>query len=155
MSFICHFHVLFVLVHELMLKKKLQIKDIMRIAAGVTGVKFMNGHGVAYRDLNTQRILLDKHGNACLGDMGIVTACKSVGEAMEYETDGYRWLAPEVCIILIYKSLIKCHHTSSTYRSIGHNLIPFPAPSAQTLFQTLVIIRSHNASSTSPITVQL
>ncbi|XVF16050.1 hypothetical protein REPUB_Repub09cG0208000 [Reevesia pubescens] len=85
-------------VHDLMLKnKKLQIKDIMRIAADVAeGVKFMNDHGVAYRDLNTQRILLDKHGNACLGDMGIVTACKSVGEAMEYETDGYRWLAPEI-----------------------------------------------------------
>ncbi|XP_022739415.1 G protein-coupled receptor kinase 1-like [Durio zibethinus] len=85
-------------VHDLMLKnKKLQIKEIMRIAADVAeGVKFLNDHGVAYRDLNTQRILLDKHGNACLGDMGIVTACKSVGEAMEYETDGYRWLAPEI-----------------------------------------------------------
>ncbi|XVF18165.1 hypothetical protein REPUB_Repub10bG0188900 [Reevesia pubescens] len=85
-------------VHDLMLKnKKLQIKEIMRIAADVAeGVKFINDHGVAYRDLNTHRILLDKHGNACLGDMGIVTACKSVGEAMEYETDGYRWLAPEI-----------------------------------------------------------
>ncbi|KAJ6299240.1 hypothetical protein OIU76_020248 [Salix suchowensis] len=60
------------------------------------GMKFMNDHDVAYRDLNTQRILLDRHGNACLGDMGIVTACKSMGEAMEYETDGYRWLAPEI-----------------------------------------------------------
>ncbi|XP_007046468.2 PREDICTED: uncharacterized protein LOC18610629 isoform X2 [Theobroma cacao] len=85
-------------VHDLMLKnKKLQIKEIIRIAADVAeGVKFMNDHGVAYRDLNTQRILLDKHSNACLGDMGIVTACKNVGEAMEYETDGYRWLAPEI-----------------------------------------------------------
>ncbi|CAJ1970666.1 unnamed protein product [Sphenostylis stenocarpa] len=85
-------------VHDLMWKnKKLQNKDIVRIAVDVAeGIKFMNDHGVAYRDLNTQRILLDKHGNACLGDMGIVTACKSVGEAMEYETDGYRWLAPEI-----------------------------------------------------------
>ncbi|KAA3459096.1 receptor like protein kinase S.2-like [Gossypium australe] len=85
-------------VHDLMLKnKKLQIKEIMRIAADVAeGIKFMNDHGVAYKDLNTQRILLDKHGNACLADMGIVTACKSVSEAMEYETDGYRWLAPEI-----------------------------------------------------------
>ncbi|XP_027331148.1 fibroblast growth factor receptor 2-like [Abrus precatorius] len=85
-------------VHDLLLKnKKLQTKDILRIAVDVAeGIKFMNDHGVAYRDLNTQRILLDRHGNACLGDMGIVTACKSVGEAMEYETDGYRWLAPEI-----------------------------------------------------------
>ncbi|KAJ0084913.1 hypothetical protein Patl1_31034 [Pistacia atlantica] len=85
-------------VHDLMMKnKKLQTKEIIRIAADVAeGIKFMNDHGVAYRDLNTQRILLDRHGNACLGDMGIVTACKSVGEAMEYETDGYRWLAPEI-----------------------------------------------------------
>ncbi|KAB2074953.1 hypothetical protein ES319_A07G186000v1 [Gossypium barbadense] len=85
-------------VHDLMLKnKKPQIKEIMRIAADVAeGIKFMNDHGVAYKDLNTQRILLDKHGNACLADMGIVTACKSVSEAMEYETDGYRWLAPEI-----------------------------------------------------------
>ena len=71
----------------------------------------MNDHGVAYRDLNTPRILLDRHGNACLGDMGIVTACKSVGEAMEYETDGYRWLAPEVCpysftLVLFSKILV-------------------------------------------------
>ncbi|KAJ6948670.1 serine/threonine-protein kinase [Populus alba x Populus x berolinensis] len=85
-------------VNELMLKnKKLQTKEIVRIATDVAeGIKFMNDHGVAYRDLNTQRIMLDRHGNACLGDMGIVTACKSMGEAMEYETDGYRWLAPEI-----------------------------------------------------------
>ncbi|XP_011003595.1 PREDICTED: probable LRR receptor-like serine/threonine-protein kinase At1g12460 [Populus euphratica] len=85
-------------VNELMLKnKKLQPKEIMRIATDVAeGMRFMNDHGVAYRDLNTQRILLDRHGNACLGDMGIVTVCKSMGEAMEYETDGYRWLAPEI-----------------------------------------------------------
>ncbi|KAM7496413.1 hypothetical protein LguiA_020827 [Lonicera macranthoides] len=78
-------------------KKNLQTKEITRIATDVAeGIKFMNDHGVAYRDLNTQRILLDRHGNACLGDMGIVAACKSGGEAMEYETDGYRWLAPEI-----------------------------------------------------------
>ncbi|XP_038705214.1 probable LIM domain-containing serine/threonine-protein kinase DDB_G0287001 isoform X2 [Tripterygium wilfordii] len=84
--------------NDLMLKsKKLQTKEIIRIAADVAeAMRFMNDHGVAYRDLNTQRILLDRHGNACLGDMGIVTACKSFGEAMEYETDGYRWLAPEI-----------------------------------------------------------
>nr|XP_043622893.1 serine/threonine-protein kinase STY46-like [Erigeron canadensis] len=77
--------------------KKIQVKEIVRIASDVAeGVKFMNDHGVAYRDLNTQRILLDKNGNACLGDMGIVSACKNTGEAMEYETDGYRWLAPEI-----------------------------------------------------------
>lgn len=86
-------------VHDLMLKnKRLQTKEIIRITVDVAeGMKFMNDHGVAYRDLNTQRVLLDRHGNACLGDMGIVTVCKNVGEAMEYETDGYRWLAPEVC----------------------------------------------------------
>lgn len=90
-------------VHDLMMKsKKLQTKEIIRIGIDVAeGLKFMNDHDVSYRDLNTQRILLDKHGNACLGDMGIVTACKSVGEAMEYETDGYRWLAPEVCILTL------------------------------------------------------
>ncbi|KAM0040613.1 putative dual-specificity kinase TKL-Pl-7 family [Helianthus debilis subsp. tardiflorus] len=77
--------------------KKIQMKEVIRIAADVAeGIKFMNDHGVAYRDLNTQRILLDKNGNACLGDMGIVSACKNAGEAMEYETDGYRWLAPEI-----------------------------------------------------------
>lgn len=85
-------------VHDLILKsKKIQMKEIIRIVSDVAeGIKFMNDHGVAYRDLNTQRILLDKRGNACLGDMGIVSACKSVSEALEYETDGYRWLAPEV-----------------------------------------------------------
>lgn len=85
-------------VHDLMLKhKKLQIKDVMRITIDVAeGIKFLIDHGIAYRDLNTQRILLDRQGNAYLGDMGIVNACNSTGEAMEYETDGYRWLAPEV-----------------------------------------------------------
>ncbi|XP_023733938.1 serine/threonine-protein kinase STY46 [Lactuca sativa] len=77
--------------------KKIQTKEIIRIALDVAeGMKFMNDHGVAYRDLNTQRILLDKNLNACLGDMGIVGACKSVGETMDYEMDGYRWLAPEI-----------------------------------------------------------
>ncbi|KAK4741795.1 hypothetical protein SAY87_025383 [Trapa incisa] len=83
---------------DLILKnKRLHFKEIMRIAIDVVeGLKFMNDHGVACKDLNTSRILLDRHGNACLGDMGIVSARKSLGEVMEYETDGYRWLAPEI-----------------------------------------------------------
>ncbi|KAK4355966.1 hypothetical protein RND71_024937 [Anisodus tanguticus] len=28
--------------------------------------------------------------------MGIVAACRSIDETMEYETDGYRWLAHEI-----------------------------------------------------------
>ncbi|CAN0902156.1 Serine/threonine-protein kinase STY8 [Linum grandiflorum] len=86
-------------VNELMFKSrnKLQTKEILRIAVDVAeGLGFLNDHGVAFRDLNTQRILLDRHGNACLGDVGIVAACKNAGEALEYETDGYRWLAPEI-----------------------------------------------------------
>lgn len=109
--------------HELVLKKKkLQTKEIFRIAVDIAeGMKFMNDHGVAYRDLNTHRILLDKQGNACLGDMGIVTACKSVREAMEYETDGYRWLAPEVCISLT----LFLHNPSSV---IGNQIIQKTLP---------------------------
>lgn len=99
-------------VQDLIMKnKKIQIKEIVRIVADVAeGIKFMNDHGIAYRDLNTQRILLDKCGNVCLGDMGIISACKSVGEAMEYETDGYRWLAPEVCFLFeyVYDVLLIC-----------------------------------------------
>ncbi|CAN1201118.1 Serine/threonine-protein kinase STY8 [Linum perenne] len=85
-------------VNELMYKnRKLQTKEILRIAVDVAeGLGFLNDHGVAYRDLNTQRILLDRHGNACLGDTGVVAACKNASEALEYETDGYRWLAPEI-----------------------------------------------------------
>ncbi|VFR00430.1 unnamed protein product [Cuscuta campestris] len=85
-------------VHDYLFKnKKIQTKEIMKIACDVAeGLQFMNDHGVSYRDLNTQKILLDKYGNACLGDMGIVAACNGGGEAMEYETDGYRWLAPEI-----------------------------------------------------------
>jgi len=130
-------------VHDLMLKnKKLQIKEIMRIAADVAeGIKFMNDHGVAYKDLNTQRILLDKHGNACLADMGIVTACKSVSEAMEYETDGYRWLAPEVCITLLFFELMS-----------GHNLILSPPQVHKFYLPMLVITHNHHAWSTSSIT---
>ncbi|XP_042486031.1 serine/threonine-protein kinase STY8-like [Macadamia integrifolia] len=77
--------------------RKLQTKEILRIAIDVAeGMKFMNDHDVAYRDLNSQRILLDRQGHAGVGDMGIVTACKDNGEVTEYETDGYRWLAPEI-----------------------------------------------------------
>ncbi|XP_039128421.1 serine/threonine-protein kinase TNNI3K-like isoform X2 [Dioscorea cayenensis subsp. rotundata] len=78
-------------------KKKLAFKDVMRIALDVAeGLMFMNHHGVAYKDLNSQRILLDKQGNACLGDMGIVASGKNIGEVTEYETAGYQWLAPEI-----------------------------------------------------------
>lgn len=85
-------------VHDLMQRnKKIPSRDVLRIAADVAeGLKFMNDHGVSYRDLNTQRILLDKHGNACLGDMGVVSACNNACDVTEYETAGYRWLAPEV-----------------------------------------------------------
>ncbi|KAK9124597.1 hypothetical protein Sjap_014199 [Stephania japonica] len=85
-------------VHELMQKsKKTQTKDVIRIAIDAAeGLKFMNDHGVAYRDLNTHRILLDRQGNVCLGNMGIVSVSKNSGEVTEYEMDGYRWLAPEI-----------------------------------------------------------
>lgn len=54
-------------VHNLLLKsKKLQTKEIIRIDVDVAeGLKFMNDHGIVYRDLNTHRILLNQHGNAC------------------------------------------------------------------------------------------
>ncbi|PIA59517.1 hypothetical protein AQUCO_00400419v1 [Aquilegia coerulea] len=78
-------------------KKKLQTKEIIRIVTDIAeGIMFLNDHGIPYRDLNTQRILLDRQGSACVGDMGIVTVCKNNGEVTDYETDGYRWLAPEI-----------------------------------------------------------
>uniref|UniRef100_A0A1D1YJD0 Serine/threonine-protein kinase HT1 n=1 Tax=Anthurium amnicola TaxID=1678845 RepID=A0A1D1YJD0_9ARAE len=84
--------------HDLVQRsKKIPTRDLLRIAADVAeGLSFMNDHGVSYRDLNTQRVLLDKQGNACLGDMGVVSAVKNAGDVTEYETAGYRWLAPEI-----------------------------------------------------------
>ncbi|KAK1270866.1 Serine/threonine-protein kinase HT1 [Acorus gramineus] len=78
--------------------RRIQVKEVVRIATDVAeAMKFMNDRGVAYQDLNRRRILLDRQGNACVGDMGVVIASKSVaGEIMEYETAGYRWLAPEI-----------------------------------------------------------
>ncbi|XP_077213303.1 uncharacterized protein LOC143848285 [Tasmannia lanceolata] len=85
-------------VHDIIQRnKKLSVKEVIRIATDVAeGLMFMNNHGVAYRDLNTHRILLDRQGNASLGDMSVVTTCKNSGEVTEYETAGYRWLAPEI-----------------------------------------------------------
>ncbi|KAI0519849.1 hypothetical protein KFK09_007310 [Dendrobium nobile] len=85
-------------VHDLIQKnKKVPVREVMRIALDVAeGLMFMNNHGVSYRDLNRQKILLDRQGNACIGDMGIVSSCMSAGEVTEYETAGYRWLAPEI-----------------------------------------------------------
>ncbi|PKA67109.1 Serine/threonine-protein kinase HT1 [Apostasia shenzhenica] len=84
-------------------RKKVPIRETIAIALDVAeGLLFMNDHGIAYRDLNTQKILLDREGNACLGDMGVVSTCMNAGEITEYETSGYRWLAPEVC------SMIRC-----------------------------------------------
>ncbi|KAK8921751.1 Light-sensor Protein kinase [Platanthera zijinensis] len=78
-------------------RKKVPIPEVKRIALDVAeGLMLMNSHGLAYRDLNTQRILLDREGNACLGDMGIVSTCSISGEVTEYETSGHRWLAPEI-----------------------------------------------------------
>ncbi|KAJ8458722.1 hypothetical protein OPV22_031648 [Ensete ventricosum] len=84
--------------HDVMQKnKKVPMREVMRMALDVAeGLLFMNNHGVAYRDLNAHRILLDRQRNACLGDMGIVTSCNIAGEVTEYETAGYRWLAPEI-----------------------------------------------------------
>ncbi|KAF6164858.1 hypothetical protein GIB67_017061 [Kingdonia uniflora] len=85
-------------VHEVIQKgKKIQLKEITRISVDVAeGLKFMNDHGVSYKDLNTQRILLDRQGNACIGNMDVAKVCSTNGEVRDYETDGYRWLAPEI-----------------------------------------------------------
>ncbi|CAA6656902.1 unnamed protein product [Spirodela intermedia] len=92
-------------VHDLLQsrRKRIPTGELMRIAAGVAeGLRFVNDHGVCFRDLNTQRILLDKQGNSCLGDMGVVSVCKSTGEVADYETAGYRWLAPETWMSNVY-----------------------------------------------------
>ncbi|XP_020582099.1 ephrin type-A receptor 8-like [Phalaenopsis equestris] len=85
-------------VHDLIQRnKKVPVREVMMIALDVAeGLMFMNSHGVSYRDLNRQKILLDRQGNACLGDMGVVSSCMFAGEVTEYETAGYRWLAPEI-----------------------------------------------------------
>ncbi|KAL0928921.1 hypothetical protein M5K25_000854 [Dendrobium thyrsiflorum] len=84
-------------VHDLIQSKKVRVRDIMRIGLDVSeGLLFMNSHGVAYRDLNRKRILLDRQGHACLGDMGIVSTCMNPRQVTEYETAGYQWLAPEI-----------------------------------------------------------
>ncbi|KAK8928231.1 Serine/threonine-protein kinase HT1 [Platanthera zijinensis] len=81
-------------------RKKVGMGDVMRIGLQMAeGLLFVNSHGVSFRDLNSQRILLDGRGNACLGDMGIVSACRNPWEATEYETGGYQWLAPEIIAI--------------------------------------------------------
>lgn len=93
-------------VHDIIMQrsKRLSLRDILKIAIDVAeGLAFMNSYAITYRDLNARRILLDRQGNACLGDMGIVTPCNNAGEVTEYETSGYRWLAPEVSFLgLIY-----------------------------------------------------
>jgi Protein tyrosine and serine/threonine kinase len=82
--------------------KRLSTRDVVKIALDVAeGLMFVNSLGVAYRDLNTHRILLDRQGNAYLGDMGVVTPCKNAGDVTEYETAGYRWLAPEVSLLSV------------------------------------------------------
>ncbi|CAA7392858.1 unnamed protein product [Spirodela intermedia] len=84
-------------------RKRIPTGELMRIAAGVAeGLRFVNDHGVCFRDLNTQRILLDKQGNSCLGNMGVVSVCKSTGEVADYETAGYQWLAPETWMSNVY-----------------------------------------------------
>uniref|UniRef100_A0A0D9Z5X0 Protein kinase domain-containing protein n=1 Tax=Oryza glumipatula TaxID=40148 RepID=A0A0D9Z5X0_9ORYZ len=86
-------------VHDIIMQrsKRLSLRDILKIAIDVAeGLAFMNSYAITYRDLNARRILLDRQGNACLGDMGIVTPCNNAGEVTEYETSGYRWLAPEI-----------------------------------------------------------
>jgi hypothetical protein len=90
-------------VHDIIMQrnKRLSLRDTIRIALDVAdGLAFMNSYDIAYHDLNSRKILLDRQGNACLGDMGIVTPCNNVGEVTEYETSGYRWLAPEVSLLL-------------------------------------------------------
>ncbi|KAH9309310.1 hypothetical protein KI387_037221, partial [Taxus chinensis] len=84
--------------HELIQKsKKIQLKDVLRIAIDIAeGTLFLNDHGVVHRDLNTTSVLLDKQGNAAIADIGMVNPCKVLGEVVEYETGGYKWLAPEV-----------------------------------------------------------
>ncbi|XP_057862927.1 uncharacterized protein LOC131071206 isoform X2 [Cryptomeria japonica] len=96
--------------HELIQKsKRIQLKDVIRIAIDIAeGTLFLNDHGVAHRDLNTTSILLDKQGNAAITDIGMVQPCKILGEVVEYETGGYKWLAPENLVV----PLISRDHTS-------------------------------------------
>lgn len=84
--------------HELIQKsKKLPLRDVLRIAIDIAeGIFFLIDHGIVHRDLNTMSILLDKQGNAAIADIGLVCPCQILGEVLEYETGGYKWLAPEV-----------------------------------------------------------
>lgn len=88
-------------VHDVIQRnEKIPMREVVGIALDVAeGLMFVNDHGMAYRDLSTQRILLDRQGNACIGYAGVVTSCCNAGEVKEYEMAGYRWLAPEVSLV--------------------------------------------------------
>ncbi|ERN08993.1 hypothetical protein AMTRI_Chr08g208080 [Amborella trichopoda] len=79
-------------------KGRVEVREVVRIAADVAeGLRFMHESGVVYRDLNTGCVLLDGEGNAGLaGFEAVRRCCGGGGEVTEYETSGFRWLAPEI-----------------------------------------------------------
>ena len=85
-------------VHDLIQKcSKIPSEEILLIARDISeGLKFINDHGFSFRDLNARSILLNDRGRACLGDLGVISVVKTTGEVVDYETSGYRWLAPEI-----------------------------------------------------------
>lgn len=91
----------------------------MRLITNVAeDIQFMNEHEVVFEDLNKLMTLLDKCRNACLGDMRIVSACKSVGAAMEFENDCYRWLASKIISSDLYSVTEMCN-TSQKLDALG------------------------------------
>jgi len=77
-------------------RKKIPLRDALHISIDMAeGILFLNNHGILHKDLNTERIFLDKKGNATIADIGLVHPCKILGEVLEYKTSGYKWIAPE------------------------------------------------------------
>lgn len=73
----------------------LPMSQVLQIARDVAlAMSFLHRNGMIHRDLKSANILLDRVGNAVVGDFGVARLKTERGE-MTKEVGTYRWMAPE------------------------------------------------------------
>ncbi|XVE56227.1 hypothetical protein DITRI_Ditri03aG0221000 [Diplodiscus trichospermus] len=82
---------------------------LIKVATDVSkGMRYLHQNGIMHRDLKAANLLMDENGVVKVADFGVARVQAQSG-VMTAETGTYRWMAPEVCILIDFIHSYRFH----------------------------------------------